>query len=73
MNLAIRISTLFSLITCLTLLLSGTSLTTTLMRCIVVFFGLMILCYLAILMLRVFKTTEKETKQTPTQPTRTSN
>lgn len=67
MNLAIRISALFSLITCLTLLLSGTGLIMTLIRSVVVFLGVMIIYYLTVLVLGVIKKTEEKSDKTVSQ------
>lgn len=55
MSLAIRISALFSLMTCLTLLLSGTGLIMTAVRSVVVFLGVMIIYYLTVIVLGVIK------------------
>jgi len=67
MNLAIRISALFSLITCLTLLLSGTGLIMTLIRSVVVFLGVMIIYYLTVLVLGVIKKTDEKSDKTVSQ------
>jgi len=64
MNLAVKISALFSLMTCLTLLLSGTGLIMTLVRSVVVFLGIMILYYLTVIVLSVIKKSEQPSEQT---------
>lgn len=63
MNVAIRISALFSLITCLTLLLSGTGLIMTLIRSVVVFLGVMIIYYLTVIVVSVIKKSNQESER----------
>jgi hypothetical protein len=73
MNLAIRISALFSLITCLTLLLSGTGLIMTAIRSVVVFLGVMIIYYLTVIMLSVIKKSDHGPEQTTSQTQQETN
>ena len=73
MNLAIRISALFSLITCLTLLLSGTDLIMTAIRSIVVFLGVMIIYYLTVIVLSVIKKNDQTPEQVTSQTQQETN
>ncbi|HKI46079.1 MAG TPA: hypothetical protein VKA08_12175 [Balneolales bacterium] len=73
MNLAIRISALFSLITCLTLLLSGTDLIMTAIRSIVVFLGVMIIYYLTVIVLSVIKKNDQTPEQATSQTQQETN
>ncbi len=73
MNLAIRISALFSLITCLTLLLSGTDLIMTAIRSVVVFLGVMIIYYLTVIVLSVIKKNDQIPEQATSQTQQETN